>query len=244
MAGPATAPRTLTAMVLAAGRGARMAPLTDRCPKPLLEVGGQPLIAWTLRRLARAGVRDVVINVAWLGTMIEAALGDGSALGVKIRYSREVEARETAGGIALARPLLGEAPFLLVNGDVFCDFDPAHLVSAASRLRADDLGLCVLVPNPPHVPRGDFALAGDRIRSAGDDRLTYAGIALLRPSIVDGIRAGDTAALGPLLHAAARDGRLAGLRFDGLWRDVGTPDRLTELDSLLRARRAFPDDLP
>ncbi|MEZ5650196.1 MAG: nucleotidyltransferase family protein [Burkholderiaceae bacterium] len=229
------------AMVLAAGRGERMRPLTDHCPKPLLEVGGRPLIVWSLLALRDAGVREVVINHAHLGSMIVDALGDGAGFGLSIRYSAEASALETAGGIATARPLLGEAPFLLVNADVYCEIDYRVLVRAAGRLAADDLGLCVLVPNPDHHPGGDFGLSDGRVRGAGGERLTYAGIALLRPAMLDGIAHGQRAALGPLLHEAARNDRLAGLRFDGHWRDVGTPARLHELDSALRARGAPPN---
>ncbi len=239
MPGPA-APR---AMVLAAGRGERMRPLTDACPKPLLEVGGASLIVHALRRLQAAGVREVVVNHAYLGACIEAALGDGCSLGLSIRYSPEERALETAGGIARARPLLGDDPFLLVNGDVYSDFDLGRLVRAASSLAHDDLGLIVLVPNPDHRPEGDFALEDGRVLNAGRHTLTYSGLAVLRPGIVAGIGPDERAPLGPLLRAAASDGRLAGVRFDGLWCDVGTPQRLAALDAELRAagRPAQPD---
>jgi MurNAc alpha-1-phosphate uridylyltransferase len=223
-------------MILAAGRGERMRPLTDRCPKPLLEVGGRPLIAWHLRRLAAAGIRDVVINHAWLGDRIEAALGDGAAYGLRIRYSAETEALETAGGIAKALPLLGDDPFVVVNGDVWCDWDPARARSIASQL--DALGWlcwCVLVANPGHNPRGDFALRDGRLR-AGDDaqRLTFAGIGVYRPELFAAVPPGGRAPLAPLLRDAAVRGLAGAERHSGRWVDVGTPERLAELDAQLR----------
>ncbi len=223
-------------MILAAGRGERMRPLTDRCPKPLLEVGGRPLIAWHLRRLAAAGIRDVVINHAWLGDRIEAALGDGAAYGLRIRYSAETEALETAGGIAKALPLLGDGPFLVVNGDVWCDWDPGRARSIASQL--DALGWlcwCVLVANPEHHPRGDFALRDGRLR-AGDDaeRLTFAGIGIYRPELFAAVPPGGRAPLAPLLREAAARGLAGAERHPGRWVDVGTPERLAELDAQLR----------
>ncbi len=223
-------------MILAAGRGERMRPLTDRCPKPLLEVGGRPLIAWHLRRLAAAGIRDVVINHAWLGDRIEAALGDGATYGLRIRYSAETEALETAGGIAKALPLLGDDPFVVVNGDVWCDWDPARARSIASQL--DALGWlcwCVLVANPGHNPRGDFALRDGRLR-AGDDaqRLTFAGIGVYRPELFAAVPPGGRAPLAPLLRDAAVRGLAGAERHSGRWVDVGTPERLAELDAQLR----------
>ncbi|MEZ5659676.1 MAG: nucleotidyltransferase family protein [Burkholderiaceae bacterium] len=223
-------------MVLAAGRGERMRPLTDTCPKPLLSVGGRPLIVWALQALQRAGVREVVINHAHLGGMIVAALGDGASLGLSITYSAEAQALETAGGIAAARHALGEQPFVLVNADVFSDFDFAPLVAAARSLPPADLGLCVLVPNPEHHPDGDFALVDGRIHNHGSPRLTYSGLAVLRPALVDGVTPGERAALAPLLRDAADRQRLAGLRFDGLWHDVGSPGRLRALDATLAQR--------
>jgi len=226
----------MKAMLLAAGRGERMRPLTDAVPKPLLEAGGKPLLAWHLERLAAAGFREVVINVSWLGERIVERFGDGADFGLAIAWSRESPAPlETAGGIATALPLLGEAPFLLVNSDVFSDFD-------ISRLRRVSLGGAlahlVLVPNPPHHPLGDFSLDGGRAGRAQAPRYTYAGIALLSPRIVAGIRAGSRALLGPLLHAAAERGEATAEIHHGLWRDVGTPQRLAELDAQLKERNA------
>jgi MurNAc alpha-1-phosphate uridylyltransferase len=219
-------------MLLAAGRGERMRPLTDQCPKPLLPVGGKPLIAWQLERLAAAGFTQIVINLSWLGGQIEAALGDGADHGVSITYSREPwPALETGGGIFNALPLLGPGPFLLVNGDVFADVDFAGL-----RLAPDDLGELVLVPNPAHHPHGDFCLAGNRIVAQGGERLTYSGIALLQPDLLRGASAGRFPLL-PWLERARDAGRLGGHRHAGRWLDVGTPERLAQLDADLAGVR-------
>jgi len=227
----------MRAMILAAGRGERMRPLTDHCPKPLLEVAGEPLIGWHLRRLAAAGIREVVVNHAHLGAMIEARLGDGAAWGVSIRYSPEPAALETAGGIAQALPLLGDAPFLVVNGDVWCDFDLARAPALAERMQADDLlAWCVLVPNPPHHPEGDFGLVHARLRADTAPRHTFSGIGVYRPALFDGIARGTRAPLGPLLRAAAASGRIGGEVHTGRWTDVGTPERLAALDAQLRAQ--------
>jgi N-acetyl-alpha-D-muramate 1-phosphate uridylyltransferase len=223
----------MKAMLLAAGRGERMRPLTDACPKPLLNVAGKPLIAWHLERLAQAGIRDVVINLSWLGEMIADAMGDGSAHGLAIHYSREPwPALETGGGIVQALPLLGEGPFLLVNGDVFTDIDFASL-----RIAPDDLAQLVLVPNPSHHTQGDFALAsGGRVAREGGERLTYAGVALFRPELFAGAVPGRFPLL-PWLLRALDAGRLGGQRHDGMWLDVGTPERLAQLDAMLACVR-------
>lgn len=235
----------MRAMILAAGRGERMRPLTDRCPKPLLQVGGRSLLEWHLLALARAGVRDIVINHAWLGSMIPAALGDGSRFGVRIAYSDEHdEPLETAGGIIQALPLLGDAPFLVVNGDIWTDFDYAR----APRLDDQAQGSIVLVPNPPQHPHGDFALlprAGDQPgifdvladpqRLAAPDappRYTFSGIAVYRPEFFAGHPPGRRPLL-PLLRAAAARSALRGQLYQGLWSDVGTPERLADLDERL-----------
>lgn len=234
----------MKAMILAAGRGERMRPLTDHCPKPLLEVGGRSLLEWHLLALSRAGIREVVINLAWQGAMIPAALGDGSRFGVRIVYSDEHEhALETAGGIIKALPLLGEAPFLVINGDIWTDFDYAR----PPRLDAAAQGSLILVPNPPQHPRGDFALQPRREgepeadiladpalldSAAAPPRYTFSGIAVYRPEFFAGVAAGRQPLL-PLLRRAAAAGRLRGRLYQGLWSDVGTPDRLRELDERL-----------
>jgi MurNAc alpha-1-phosphate uridylyltransferase len=223
----------LKAMILAAGRGERMRPLTDAMPKPLLPVAGKALIVWHLERLARAGFVDVVVNHAHLGEQIEALLDDGSAWGVSIRYSAEPPgALETAGGIANALPLLGEDPFLVVNGDVWCDWD---FMRARTALAAQDLAHLVLVPNPPQHPAGDFALEDGRVAATGATLLTFSGIGVYRPALFDGIRRGERAQLAPLLRAAMVQGRVGGEGHAGRWFDVGTPRRLEELDTLLRS---------
>jgi len=223
----------MKAMILAAGRGERLRPLTDRLPKALAEAGGKALIAWQLERLAAAGFREIVINVAWLGERIEALLGNGSAFGVSIAYSREPQPLESAGGIANARALLGTALFALVNADVYCDF---NLSALRARALEGDLAHLVLAPNPPHHAAGDFSLEAGKAGNAPAPRYTYTGIALVDPALVAPVRAGDKAQLAPLLRAAADAGRLSGELHRGLWRDAGTAERLAELDALLRAR--------
>lgn len=226
----------MKAMILAAGRGERMRPLTDATPKPLLEAGGQPLIVRHIEALVRAGLRDIVINHAHLGRRIEAALGDGERFGARIRYSPEGEALETAGGIAHALPLLGDAPFAVINGDIACDYDYARLAPLAGDLRARGLlAHLVLVPNPPHHERGDFALQGGRVTAEGVPKLTFSGIGLYDPALFAGIARGAKAKLAPLLRVAMDAGRVGGERHDGLWMDIGTPERLAELDRRLAA---------
>jgi MurNAc alpha-1-phosphate uridylyltransferase len=222
----------MKAMLLAAGRGERMRPLTDTCPKPLLQVAGKPLIVWHLERLAAGGIHDVVINLSWLGDQIAAALDDGSAYGVRIAYSREPwPALETGGGLLQALPLLGEGPFLLVNGDVFTDIDLARLSIAPH-----DLAQLALVPNPDHHHKGDFCLHDGRITADSGERLTYAGVAMLRPELFAGAQAGRFPLLPWLLRA--RDaGRLGGQKHTGRWVDIGTPERLALLDAQLRRMR-------
>ena len=222
----------MKAFILAAGRGERMRPLTDHTPKPLLEVGGKPLIVWHLERLAAAGFRDIVINHAHLGCMIEKTLGDGSQWGLRIQYSPEPPgALETAGGIANALPLLGDQPFLVVNGDVYCDMDFGHFLGSTAT--ATHL---VMVANPPHHAGGDFSLDGNRlIHANGEQTLTYAGIGVFSPSFFAEVKPGTVMKLRPLLDAAIAAGTLTGERFAGRWVDVGTPQRLAELDQELRA---------
>lgn len=219
-------------MILAAGRGERMRPLTDHAPKPLLKAGGHALIEYHLASLGAAGVREVVINLSWQGAQLRAALGDGSRHGLAIEYSDEGPvAMETGGGILQALPLLGEAPFLLVNGDVWTDFPLASLA-----LPPNSLAQLLLVPNPPHHPDGDYALdPAGRVTSTGE-RCTYAGIAVLDPALL-----ADTpparCPLKPFLDAALKLGRLTGQHHAGAWSDVGTPGRLAKLDARLREGR-------
>lgn len=222
------------AMILAAGRGERMRPLTDRVPKPLLEAGGKPLIVWQIERLRAAGLTDIVINHAHLGHLIETELGDGAALGVRIRYSPEAVALETAGGIRQALPLLDDAPFVVVNGDIFCNADLLAVREAATHLRADgDLAHLVLVANPDHNPAGDFALAKGRIIEQGP-AFTFSGIGAYHPALFADLIAGQPARLAPLLRAAVARGRVSGTLHEGTWMDIGTPQRLAELDHQLR----------
>lgn len=223
----------MRAMILAAGRGERMRPLTDHCPKPLLTAGGKPLLAWHLERLAAGGIREVVINHAHLGEMIEQAVGGGEAWGLRVTYSREHVALETAGGIATALPRLGPEPFLVLNGDVFIDLDVERLAERASAgfdAHPDRLAHLVLVDNPPHHPRGDFGIVAGLARDDVATRLTFSGIGLYRPELFAGVAPGTRARLAPLLVAAMRDGRVAAEHHRGYWLDVGTPERLNELD--------------
>lgn len=230
-------------MILAAGRGERMRPLTDQKPKPLLEVGGKALIVWHIERLRAAAIRDIVINHAWLGGMMQRALGDGAALGVRITYSAETEALETAGGIARALPMLGEAPFLVINGDVYCEWDFRRASSAAARLLHSSLAAwLVMVPNPPQHAGGDFYIDNGVIRDKGmagaSAAYTFGGIGIYRPSLFAGVRQGAKAPLAPLLRRAMAAGLVAGELFDGAWTDVGTPSRLHQLDAALRLARS------
>lgn len=220
----------MKAMILAAGRGERMRPLTDHTPKPLLQVGGKPLIVWHIERLAAAGFREFVINHAHLGSQIEAGLGDGSRWGVRIDYSDEGEALETAGGIAKALPLLGEAPFLVVNGDVYAEYDFSRLRNQPQESMAVHL---VLVDNPPQHPNGDFFLADGKLVEHGDGRLTFSGIGVYRPELFASVAPGSKAKLAPLLYAAIAEGRATAEHYRGAWVDVGTPERLHALDRKL-----------
>ncbi|WP_420826820.1 N-acetylmuramate alpha-1-phosphate uridylyltransferase MurU [Chromatium okenii] len=217
------------AMILAAGRGERMRPLTDHTPKPLLPVAGKPLIVHHIERLAAAGFRQLVINHAHLGAQIVAALGDGTAFGVQIRYSAEARALETGGGIVQALPLLGTAPFVVVNGDIWTDYDVKQLA-----LAEDDLAQLVLVDNPPQHPAGDFRLEEGRVWADGAPRLTFSGIGLYRPALFAGCTAGASLPLAPLLRTAMAAGRVSGQWHRGRWFDIGTPERLAELEQLLR----------
>ena len=226
----------MKAMILAAGRGERMRPLTDHTPKPLLVAGGKPLIVWHLEKLAAAGFREIVINHAHLGEQIEQTLGDGSKWGLTITYSPEPPgALETAGGIAQALPLLGNEPFLVVNGDVWCAID-FHRFSGFTADDRQTLAHLIMVDNPAHHAGGDFSLDGGRIVYAhGGQTVTYAGIAIFSPAFFRDVPVGQPLKLRPLLDAAIAAGTLTGERFTGRWVDVGTPQRLAELDAELQA---------
>ena len=215
------------AMILAAGRGERMRPLTDCTPKPLLCVGGKPLIVWHIERLAAAGIRDLVINHAHLGEQIEQTLGDGGHWDVRIRYSREGQALETGGGIFKALPLLGERPFLVINGDTWCDCDFARLHPAPGALAH-----LVLVDNPVHHPAGDFGLRHGQVVDTGP-RLTFSGIGIYAPALFADSPPGAFP-LAPLLRQAMARGLVSGEHFRGRWVDVGTPQRLAALDAALQ----------
>ncbi|WP_449430132.1 N-acetylmuramate alpha-1-phosphate uridylyltransferase MurU [Pseudomonas putida] len=222
----------MKAMILAAGKGERMRPLTLHTPKPLLPVAGQPLIEYHLRALAAAGVSEVVINHAWLGQQIEDHLGDGSRFGLRIRYSPEGEPLETGGGIFKALGLLGAEPFLLINGDVWSDYDFARLRAPQARLAH-----LVLVDNPGHHGRGDFRLLGEQVVD-GDDApgtLTFSGISVLDPALFAGCQAGAFK-LAPLLRQAMAHGKVSGEYYRGHWVDVGTLERLAEVERLISGR--------
>jgi MurNAc alpha-1-phosphate uridylyltransferase len=221
----------MKAMVLAAGRGERMRPITDTLPKPLVQVADKPLIAYHLERLAKAGIREVVINLSWLGDRIRASLGDGRDYLLSITYSDEGPvALETGGGIFKALPLLEPGPFLVINGDTWSNIDYGHLA-----LEDGATGRIVLVPNPTHHPRGDFGVEGDVVVDREADRFTYSGVGVYRPEFFAGCSPGRVPML-PLLKRAIAARLLRGELHRGEWCDVGTPERLAELDTEVRAR--------
>ena len=222
----------MKAMILAAGRGTRMATLTDDTPKPLLKVGGKALIVWHIERLVAAGVKEIVINHAYLGQQVEDTLGGGQQWGAQITYSPESTALETAGGIANALPLLGADSFLVVNGDVFCDIDYMALVTA---LPKPSLAHLVMVDNPPEHPKGDFVLQAGKLKAAGENQLTFSGVGVYSPALFDTVVQGEAARLAPLLRAAMADGLVTGGHHQGVWHDIGTPERLREIDRQLKA---------
>ena len=223
------------ALILAAGRGERLRPLTDETPKPLLRAGGRALIEWQVERLARAGFRELVVNHAHLGAQIEHALGDGSRFGARIRYSPESPALETAGGVAHALPLLGEEPFVVVSGDIHSDFDFATLaprIESIARDPRDAVAHLVLVDNPPWHAAGDMALVDGRVRLEGA-RLTYGNIGVFHPEPFRAIAPGTRLKLFPWMYRYAEAGRVTGERYDGPWDNVGTAEQLTALDRRL-----------
>ena len=223
----------MKAMILAAGKGERMRPLTLTTPKPLVCAGGVPLIEYHLRALAAAGFTEIVINHAWLGQQIEDYLGDGSRYGVSIQYSPEGEPLETGGGIFRALPLLGDEAFVVVNGDIWTDYDFSVLHQPGA-----GLAHLVLADNPVHHPAGDFTLADGHVRDGqpGTATLTYSGIAVLHPQLFDGCSDGAFK-LAPLLRKAMADGQVTGERLKGQWVDVGTHERLAEVEALIEASR-------
>jgi MurNAc alpha-1-phosphate uridylyltransferase len=230
---------TIGAMILAAGRGERMRPLSDTTPKPLLQVGGKPLIAWQIEALARAGFRDIVINASHLADRLVAALGDGAALGVKVRWSLEPEALETAGGIATALPMLPRGPALIASGDIWTAFDYATLVPRLATMQCDPLSPrvhLVMVPNPPFHSRGDFVLSGDRLALDGARRSTYGNIGLYDTALFRDLPRGTKLQLLPLYRDWIARGIVSGELYTGPWANVGTPDELAALDAALLTR--------
>lgn len=226
----------MKAFILAAGRGERMRPLTDHLPKPLLSVGGKPLIVWHIEKLAAAGLPEIVINHAHLGDKLVEALGDGGRFGVRIQWSPEPPgALETAGGIAQALPLLDpnstNTPFLVINGDIYCDWN-LGLATKRSAMLVDKLAHLVLVPNPPHHPGGDFHLDGNHVQDLPEahGKLTYAGIGIYRPALFARLKRGEPAKLAPLLREAMHNDKVSGECHPRRWEDVGTPERLAALD--------------
>lgn len=224
----------MKAMILAAGLGNRMRPLTLHTPKPLLEVGGKPLIVWHIEKLTAMGVNEVVINTAWLGEKLAQALGDGSQFGVKILWSHEGEGLETAGGIINALPLLGDEPFILVNGDVWTTMDFAPLLNVEL---GENLAHLVLVQNPEQHPNGDFTLADGKAytfdQQISGENLTFSGVSVIHPKMFAGLEAGKRP-LAPLLKAAMLENKIAASKLTGIWVDVGTPERLNALDLMIR----------
>lgn len=219
-------------MLLAAGRGERMRPLSDHTPKPLLQVGGKALIVWHIERLAQAGFTELVINHAHLGHQIETTLGDGKQFGVSIQYSDEGKALETAGGVAYALHYFGSAPFAVINSDIYCEYDFTQLTERAAKLNRD-LAHLVLVSNPEQHPNGDFGLSNGRV-TENSPKLTFSGIGIYSPALFQQIARGTTAPLAPLLREQIALGKISGEHYCGRWVDVGTPQRLQQLDNALR----------
>lgn len=228
------------AMILAAGRGNRLRPITDKTPKPLVPLCGQPLIEYHIEKLAKAGVQEIVINHAWLGDQIEQQLGDGSRWGVNILYSAEPEGGlETAGGIINALPLLGDQAFLVINGDVFCEYDFANLVKKAlswQQTVSEDLAHLVLVPSPEHNAKGDFGL-NQQSYVEQEGEYTFAGLSVLHPKLFAGMEV-DFIRLAPVLRQAMQEGKVSGELDNGLWSDIGTIERLQQTERLLLERSA------
>ena len=225
-----------SALILAAGRGERMRPLTDSMPKPLLRVGGRPIIEWQVERLALAGFTDLVVNHSHLGHLIERELGDGRRMGVRIRYSHEARALETAGGVAQALPLLAREPFLVVSGDIHTDFDYASLLPRMEAILRHPERRCahfVLVDNPPWHPEGDMGLSAGTIVREGA-KLTYGNIGVFHPALFGDIAPGTWLKLFPWAYRFVDEGRVSGEHFHGQWDNVGTPEQLLALDRRIR----------
>ena len=224
----------MKAMILAAGLGNRMRPLTLHTPKPLLEVGGKPLIVWHIEKLQNIGIKEIVINTAWLGEKLAQALGDGSQFGVNILWSHEGEGLETAGGIINALPLLGQEPFILVNGDVWSTMDFSTFLDVKLE---NDLAHLVLVENPAQHPNGDFTLANGRAytfdQNQSGEALTYSGVAVIHPGMFAGLENGKRP-LAPLLKQAMLEQQISASKMQGVWVDVGTPERLNVLDQQIK----------
>ena len=226
----------MRAMILAAGRGERMRPLTDTLPKPLIPVGGKPLIQWHIEKLAAAGITDIVINHAWLGALLEETLKNGHQWGVEIHYSAEAVALETAGGIAKALPLLGTEPFLVMNGDIWCDWDPTQAFEIAATMhQSTQQAWLLLVPNPEHHPNGDFGLTmNGLVTDTSTLKHTFSGIGVYAPSLFAHTPAGQPSKLAPLLRQALALQQVTGQLYTGTWIDVGTPERLNTLEWMLK----------
>ena len=233
----------MKAMIFAAGRGERMRPLTDECPKPLLKVRGRPMIVWQILNLVKAGITEIVINHSHLGHMIEEALGDGSKFGARIRYSHEETPLETAGGIVNALHLLGDEPFLAVSGDIYCPyFDYSQVLDVlhdkdmwGNPYAKDQRDICwlYLTPNPWHNPEGDFAIDMYTLRNEGSPKWNFAGIGVYRPEMFDGIKPGEFVKFGPLMRKYIDLGLVGGEIYDGQWVNVGTVQQLEELNAPL-----------
>lgn len=226
----------MRAMILAAGRGERMRPLTDHTPKPLLQVAGKPLIVWHIERLVAAGITDIVINLAWLGSHIEGLLGDGRQYGARIVYSREDVALETAGGIAQTLPFFQDRPFLVINADIWCDWNPEQAAGVGDALqRQDKSAWLLLTANPPQHPQGDFCLGASGLVADKSDSnaptLTFCGIGIYQPSLFRNVPQGQAAALAPILRNAMAHDKIIGTQHRGSWTDVGTPQRLADLNA-------------
>jgi MurNAc alpha-1-phosphate uridylyltransferase len=228
----------MKAMILAAGRGERMRPLTDTCPKPMLRVAGKPLIVWQIERLVAAGITELVINHAHLGAQIESALGDGSRYGARIAYSAEEAALETAGGVVQAMHLLHDAPFLVVSADIYVECDYRVLVDSAAALTDGSLAYLWMVANREWHAQGDFALKDGYLCATGEPRLTYSNLGIYCPEFFSGVVPGTRLPLRPLLDQAIAAGRVRGACYEGLWENIGTPEQLNQLNRHLQQRMA------